>query len=150
MATARIPRAHRARSRRRSPPASKFNPAASAGKTRAKARKAPKAVIPAAIVTDTVAAISLLEVTMRSLQAQEIGTCEQEVLKLALKTLWKVHTQDFLVLSLALDLLTRFTDGELAKARRQNNNAKQAAMLNMREQIATVRAKVRAMQAVQS
>lgn len=65
---------------------------ASAGKTRAKARKAPKAVIPAATVRDdTLAALCIMEVTLHSLESQEIGTPEQEVLKLALKTLWKVH-----------------------------------------------------------
>lgn len=59
-------------------------------KTRAKAR-ARKAVIPAEAVTDTLAAISLVEVTKHSLQGQEIGAPEQVVLEQALKKLWAVH-----------------------------------------------------------
>lgn len=59
-------------------------------KTRAKAR-ARKAIIPATTITDIVAAISLVEVTMRSLETQESGAPEQVVLEQALKKLWAVH-----------------------------------------------------------
>lgn len=57
-----------------------------------------------------------------------------------------LHAQDIIVLLLALSLLSKYADGELSKSRKQNNNAKQAAMLNMRQQIANVRSKLQAMQ----
>lgn len=57
-----------------------------------------------------------------------------------------LDAQDSIVLTLGLDLLSRHADIELADARRRGNNAKQLAMLNMRQQIATVRAKLSAIQ----
>lgn len=57
-----------------------------------------------------------------------------------------LDAQDIIVLTLGLDLLGRHADIELADARRRGNNAKQLAMLNMRQHIATVRAKLCAMQ----
>jgi hypothetical protein len=36
-------------------------------------------------------AICLVEVTLHSLKSQEIASTEQEVLKRALKTIWRVH-----------------------------------------------------------
>lgn len=40
---------------------------------------------------ECIGAVSLVEVTMRSLESQEIATPEQEVLKRALKAIWTVH-----------------------------------------------------------
>ena len=57
-----------------------------------------------------------------------------------------LDAQDFAILGLALDLLSRYTNCELLKARRARNNAKQEAMIAMRTQIVTVRRKLRAMQ----
>nr|WP_298718756.1 hypothetical protein [uncultured Steroidobacter sp.] len=57
-----------------------------------------------------------------------------------------LDAEDIIVLTLGLDLLSRHADIELANARRRGNSAKQLAMLNMRQQIATVRAKLSAMQ----
>lgn len=56
-------------------------------------------------------------------------------------------TQDFLVLHLALDLLSKYTD-ELSKACNQNST-KNMAMLTMRQQIANVRTKLQAMEGAQ-
>lgn len=57
-----------------------------------------------------------------------------------------LDAQDFLVLHLALDMLSRHTDNELTQARQKGNSAKQMAMITMRTQIANVRAKVSAME----
>lgn len=57
-----------------------------------------------------------------------------------------LNTHDFVVLLIALDLLSKHTDDELSKARQQGNNAKQMAMLTMRQQIVKVRSKMQAMQ----
>lgn len=58
-----------------------------------------------------------------------------------------LDAQDFVILHLALDLLSKHADDELAKARKQTNtSAKQMAMITMRQRIATVRAKVQAME----
>jgi hypothetical protein len=53
---------------------------------------------------------------------------------------------DFAVLTLALDLLSHHADVEIVSARAQRNTRKQVAMLAMRQQIASVRVKLRAMQ----
>lgn len=57
-----------------------------------------------------------------------------------------LDAQDLLILHLALDMLSRHTDNELAQARRKENGAKQMAMITMRQRIANVRAKVSAME----
>jgi len=57
----------------------------------AKTSQASKAVIQAATVNDTIAAISLVEVAINSLEMQDIGSPEQEVLKLAITKLWALH-----------------------------------------------------------
>lgn len=57
-----------------------------------------------------------------------------------------LRSEDLALLLLAVDLLDRHTSDELAKARQQNNNTKQAAMLNMRSRLIIVRAKLRTMQ----
>jgi hypothetical protein len=43
------------------------------------------------LLGECVGALCLLEVTMRSLESQEIAFPEQEVLKRALKMIWCVH-----------------------------------------------------------
>lgn len=53
---------------------------------------------------------------------------------------------DFAVLNLALSFLDHHAATELANAKAQRNNRKQLAMLVMRQQIATVRTKLQAMQ----
>lgn len=45
----------------------------------------------AGALDECVGAICLVEVTMHSLESQEIATPEQEVLKRALKAIWSVH-----------------------------------------------------------
>lgn len=57
-----------------------------------------------------------------------------------------LDSEDIVLVLLAVDLLDQHTGDELAKARRQGNNAKQAVMLNMRARLIVVRAKVRSMQ----
>jgi hypothetical protein len=46
---------------------------------------------PRSILGECAGAICLVEVTMHSLEAREIGHPEQEVLKRALKVIWSVH-----------------------------------------------------------
>ena len=53
---------------------------------------------------------------------------------------------DFVLLLLAFDLLDGHTSIELSKARKRNNSAKRAAMLNTRSRLIVVRAKIRTMQ----
>lgn len=53
---------------------------------------------------------------------------------------------EVVTLLLPIDLLQRYTAGELAKARRASNAAKTAAMVAMQEQIAGVRVKILRMQ----
>lgn len=53
---------------------------------------------------------------------------------------------DFAVLTLALSFLDHHAATEWANAKTQRNSRKQLAMLVMRQQIATVRTKLRAMQ----
>lgn len=60
-----------------------------------------------------------------------------------------LDAQDLLVLHLSLDMMSRYTDDELAKARKQSNNAKQLSMLAMRQQIANARGKLQAMESMQ-
>lgn len=56
--------------------------------------------------------------------------------------------QDFLVIHLALDMLGRHTDNELAEARRKGSNAtRQLTLITMRTRIAAVRVKISAMEA---
>lgn len=55
-----------------------------------------------------------------------------------------LDTGDYEVLFLALDLLDRHTSDELAKARKAGNNAKQAAMINMRSRLVVLRGRLRA------
>lgn len=55
-------------------------------------------------------------------------------------------TQDFLVLHLALDMLSKYTENELAQARKNGRSTKTMAMMMMRTHIASVRAKVFAME----
>lgn len=43
------------------------------------------------ILNECVGAICLVEVTLHSLESQEIASPEQEVLKRALKAMWSVH-----------------------------------------------------------
>lgn len=50
-----------------------------------------------------------------------------------------LDAQDFLVLYLALDMLTRHAENELAQAA---NSTKRMAMLTMRQRAASVRAKL--------
>jgi hypothetical protein len=50
--------------------------------------------------------------------------------------------EDFVVLILALDSMLKHTESELLKARRHSNNAKQLAMLTMRQQITSMRTKI--------
>jgi len=52
---------------------------------------------------------------------------------------------DLAVLDLALDFLGHHTDKELLKARERGNRRKQLSMLVLREQIGTVRTKLRSM-----
>lgn len=61
-----------------------------------------------------------------------------------------LDAEDFVLIFLALDLLCKHTQVELANARKHNNNAKQAAMINMRSRLLIVRAKVRVLQGLQS
>lgn len=57
-----------------------------------------------------------------------------------------LNQQDLLVLSLALNLLQKYTNAEHTAARKSGNKAKTAAMVNMQEQIAGVRVKILRMQ----
>jgi hypothetical protein len=58
-----------------------------------------------------------------------------------------LDAEDFLVLHLALDLLSKYAEGELSKARQHNNtSAKQLALLNMRQHVKNVRGKLQAME----
>lgn len=57
-----------------------------------------------------------------------------------------LDAEDLVILLLAIGLLDTHTSDELAKARKTGNNAKQAAMINLRSRLIIVRAKVRAMQ----
>jgi hypothetical protein len=50
--------------------------------------------------------------------------------------------QDFEILTVAVDLMGKHIDNELAEARRRGNNAKQMAMITMRTRIAVVRVKL--------
>lgn len=56
-----------------------------------------------------------------------------------------LDADELAVLLLALNLLDRQTDTELAQARRKGNSAKQFAMITMRQRIASVRVKLYAM-----
>ena len=60
-----------------------------------------------------------------------------------------LDAEDFDLLLLALDVLDQYTSDELSKARKAANNAKQAALLNMRARLIVVRAKIRTMQVSQ-
>jgi hypothetical protein len=58
--------------------------------------------------------------------------------------------QDFLTLTLALDMLSKHVEGELLKACQQNSTSvKQLAMRNMRQHVRNVRAKLQAMEGAQ-
>lgn len=57
-----------------------------------------------------------------------------------------LDAEDFVLLLLALDLLDRHTSDELARARKATNNAKQAAMINMRSRLLVLRGKLHVMQ----
>lgn len=56
-----------------------------------------------------------------------------------------LEAQDFIVLHLALDLLSKHTADEVSKTSKQNGT-KHIAMLTMREQIANVRTKLQALE----
>lgn len=61
-----------------------------------------------------------------------------------------LDAQDYLTLTLALDMLSRHVEAELLKVRqRHNTGTKQLAMLNMRQQVKNVRAKLQAMEGAQ-
>ena len=62
------------------------------------------------ILGECIGAISLVEVAMHSLDSQDIGSPEQEVLKRALKLIWSVH--DWLHESNSDDLDNKDDDGE--------------------------------------
>jgi len=62
------------------------------------------------ILGECVGAISLVEVAMHSLESQEIGNPEQEVLKRALELIWSVH--DWLHELNSDDLDNKDDDGE--------------------------------------
>lgn len=53
--------------------------------------RATKSVSVKTVLHECVGAICLVEVTLHSLESQEIGFPEQEVLKRALKSIWSVH-----------------------------------------------------------
>jgi hypothetical protein len=55
--------------------------------------------------------------------------------------------QDFVVIYLALDMLGRHSDTELAEARlKGGNSVKQMALIAMRQRVANVRVKLQAME----
>jgi hypothetical protein len=61
-----------------------------------------------------------------------------------------LDSQDFLTLALALDMLSKHVEGELTKASQQNSaSVKQLALLNMRQHVKNVRAKLQAMENAQ-
>jgi len=62
------------------------------------------------ILGECIGAISLVEVAMHSLESQEIGSPEQEVLKRALELIWSLH--DWLHESISDDLDNKDDDGE--------------------------------------
>jgi hypothetical protein len=83
--------ARRKRAGKRPPARPKKNPS----KTRSPAAS-PRRISPALAgaqeaLEECIGAICLVEVTLHSLESQEIATPEQEVLKRALKTIWCVH-----------------------------------------------------------
>lgn len=53
--------------------------------------RATKSVSVETVLRECVGAICLVEVTLHSLESQEIGFPEQEVLRRALKSIWSVH-----------------------------------------------------------
>lgn len=57
------------------------------------------------ILDECVGAICLVEVTLHSLESQEIASSEQEVLRRALKSIWSVHDWIY-------ELKPNGTDGE--------------------------------------
>jgi hypothetical protein len=61
------------------------SPAASSG------QEGPACIGAGRALDECVGAISLIEVTQRSLESKEIASAEQEVLARALKALWGVH-----------------------------------------------------------
>jgi len=63
------------------------------------------------ILGECIGASSLVEVAMHSLESQEIGNPEQEVLKRALKLIWSVH--DWLHELNSDDLDNQDDDGEV-------------------------------------
>jgi hypothetical protein len=53
--------------------------------------RASKSVSVGTVLNECVGAICFVEVTLHSLESQEIGFPEQEVLRRALKSIWSVH-----------------------------------------------------------
>jgi hypothetical protein len=53
-----------------------------------------------------------------------------------------LNAQDFNILKLALDMLSKHTEGEIAKAGWKGSNAKKLSLLTMRQQITDTRNKL--------
>ena len=82
-------RRKRARKRQPAPPKKRTPTAHSPGAS--SRRKSSISVSARSTLDECVGAICLVEVTLHSLEWQEIASPEQEVLKRALKSIWAVH-----------------------------------------------------------
>lgn len=61
-----------------------------------------------------------------------------------------LDSQDFPTLAFALGVMSKYVEGELSRARQRNSTStKQLAMVNMRQRIKNVRAKLQAMEGAQ-
>ncbi len=84
--------ARRKRGSRRPPSATRANTTvASDASSSLLTLRATKSVSVETVLNECVGTICLVEVTLHSLESQEIGFPEQEVLRRALKSIWSVH-----------------------------------------------------------
>lgn len=77
--------------RRRSPATRANKTVASDASSGLLTLRATKSVSVETVLRECVGAICLVEVTLHSLESQEIGFPEQEVLRRALKSIWSAH-----------------------------------------------------------
>lgn len=83
--------ARRKRARKRQPATPKKSTPTAHSPAAASRQDPSISVSPERALDECVGAICLVEVTLHSLESQEIASPEQEVLKRALKALWVVH-----------------------------------------------------------
>jgi hypothetical protein len=97
----------RKRASRRRPEATRANNTVASNSSSPPTPPATTSLSTEGVLDECVGAICLVEVTLHSLESQEIASPEQEVLRRALKSIWSVHDWIY-------ELESHDTDGENA------------------------------------